>query len=145
MHSAHICTLIRRPAHVFVTPEVMQEPMRSGQAAAGRTKALDLLDLSQASLGQYPLQTRLLDIATTRPLDVPHLRVNVRNLLDSASLARPSVFRRDHASVRALAELFHELVFRVDDERRVEGLEGVPLHGVWRSRRVEMEGIGRAG
>ena len=37
---------------------------------------------------------------------------------------------RDDASVRALTKLLDELVIRVYDEGRVQGLEGVPLHGV---------------
>ena len=34
----------------------------------------------------------------------------------------------DDAAVGTLAELLDELIFGIDDEGGVEGLEGVPLH-----------------
>ena len=58
-----------------------------------------------------------------------HLCVDVGDLLDRAPVARASVLGGDDAAISALPELLHELVLRIDDERRVESGETVPLHG----------------
>ena len=57
-----------------------------------------------------------------------HLCVDVRDLLDRAAFARAPVLGRDDAAISALSELLHELILRIDDERRVERGEAVPLH-----------------
>jgi hypothetical protein len=59
---------------------------------------------------------------------ISHLCVDIRDFLDGAAVARPSVFRAHDAAVGALTELLYELIFRVDDKGRVESCEGVPLH-----------------
>ena len=58
-----------------------------------------------------------------------HLCVDVGDLLDRAPVARASVLGGDDATISALSELLHELVLRIDDERRVESGKTVPLHG----------------
>jgi hypothetical protein len=57
-----------------------------------------------------------------------HLCVDVGDLLDRAPFGRTSVLGGDDAAISALSELLHELVLRIDDERRVESGEAVSLH-----------------
>lgn len=57
-----------------------------------------------------------------------HLCVDVGDLLDRAPFARTSVLGGDDAAISALSEFLHELVLRIDDERRVESGETVSLH-----------------
>ena len=59
-----------------------------------------------------------------------NLGVDVGDFLNRTTLPRATVLRGNDASVCALAELLDELVLGVDDEGRVEGGEGVSLHGV---------------
>jgi hypothetical protein len=63
-----------------------------------------------------------------------YLCVDVRDLLDRASVARASVLGGDDAAISALSELLHELVLRIDDERRVERGEAVSLHDLLLAR-----------
>ena len=67
-----------------------------------------------------------------------NLGVDVGDFLNGTTLPRATVLRGNDASVCALAELLDELVLGVDDEGRVEGGEGVPLH-------CGQEGMGRRG
>lgn len=106
-------------------------------------KTINSLDLPQAPLSQYPLETRpSLDRARVYTARDPHLCVDICDFLDSTSLSRAAVLCSDDASICTLSELLYELVFRVDDKRRIEGLKRVPLHGHcgcldgrWKSRR----------
>lgn len=54
--------------------------------------------------------------------------VYIRDLLDRTTLARPAMFRTNDTSVSPLAKLFDELIFGVNDERRVECGERLPGH-----------------
>lgn len=56
------------------------------------------------------------------------LGVDVCDFLYSASLSRPAMLSRNDTTIRTLTQFFDELVLRVDDEGRVKGGEGVPLH-----------------
>ena len=73
-----------------------------------------------------------------------NLGVDVGNFLNRTTLPRATVLRGNDASVCALAELLDELVLGVDDEGRVEGAEGVPLHDL-RAKEMGEEGRGRRG
>jgi len=57
-----------------------------------------------------------------------YLRIDIRDLLDRTSLTRALVLGSNDAAVGTLSELFAKLVLRVDDERRFESGECVPLH-----------------
>ena len=48
-----------------------------------------------------------------------HLRVDIRYLLDRATVPRAPVLRGNDAAISALTEFLDELVLRVDDKRRV--------------------------
>jgi len=57
-----------------------------------------------------------------------YLRTDIRDLFDRTSLTRALVFGSNDAAIGTLPELFAKLVLRVDDERRFESGECVPLH-----------------
>ncbi len=78
---------------------------------------------------------------STTHLSDTHLCVDVGNLLNGTSFSRAAVLCSDDAAIRALAELLDELVLGVDDEGRVEGGEGVPLHGGQERRREDEAGV----
>ena len=56
------------------------------------------------------------------------LGVNVGYLLDCTPFTRSAVLGRHNATVSALTKLLNELIFRIDNESRIEGREAVSLH-----------------
>lgn len=60
-----------------------------------------------------------------------YLGVDVRDFLYRTSFARSAVSRSNDAAISTLAQLLDELILRINDERRVEGGESVPLHCGW--------------
>ena len=88
-----------------------------------------VLDLAQAPLGQDPLDNRMREDALQTYEAKTYLCVDIGDLLNGAALAGATMFCSNNAAIRALTQLLHELVLGVDDECRVEGGEGVSLHG----------------
>ena len=60
-----------------------------------------------------------------------HLGINVGNFLDSAAFPWPAMSCCYYASIRTLSEFFDKLILGIHHESRVEGGEGMPLHGIW--------------
>lgn len=67
------------------------------------------------------------DLSKT-PLGQDTLSVDVSDFLDSASFTRSTMSGGYYTTISALTEFLYELIFRVDDESRVEGGEAMSLH-----------------
>ena len=103
--------------------------------------ATNSLDLSQASLGQYPLESKTISTASMqRTKRDAHLGVDIVDLLNSASLTRPAVLCSNDTSIGPLPQLLLKHILRIYDKSRVECLERVPLHdGVFQVETKEQE------
>jgi hypothetical protein len=62
------------------------------------------------------------DLSQT-PFRQDTLGINVGDFLDSAAFTRPTVPGSNNAPICTLAELFHILVFGIDDEGGIKGGE----------------------
>ena len=131
-------------AHILVTTEVMKQP--TGIVSIVSKTQLNerySLDLSQASFGQYPLQSK--SPVSSSILDPgvqcsTYLCVDIGDLLNSASLARPAVLCSNDTSIGPLPQLLLKHILRIYDKSRVECLERVPLHdGVFQVETKEQE------
>ena len=119
-----------RTAYVLVPAEVVQEASRSQD---GRIR------LKLPQLTGFPASIAWSECAGGGhchyvPGDhalATHLCVDVGDLLDRTSLPSAAVSRSDDAPIRALPQLLHELVLRVDDERRIERGKRMALHVVF--------------